>query len=454
MQRNGFVQLLRAVSAVALGTIALTSTGQAKSNITNLYTFCRDTPDSCFDGKNPTGALYTDGIGDFFGTTLAGGQNNAGLVFQLIFDADTGTRRFKRLYNFCAQSSCTDGSGPINVALIADTAGNLYGTTSGGGNGNNNGVVFMLKANASKTQYTYTQLYSFCQLHSGCEDGSHPIGGLTYAGATSGVPYDGASPLYGTTLQGGKHHVGVVFLLRPAKNGELPWVERVLYGFCTSHDSQNQCTDGKTPNGGIVVDANGNIVGTTSEGGLGNAGVAYRLTPPSSGIRWTETVLHQFCSSPNCTDGKTPLSGITIDGSGNFFGTTSAGGNAVDPCGTNGCGVVFKIDPHGIESQPYSFCSQAECADGGIPTGLALDPEGGLNGVTHVGGLKKSGTIFKLTDGTISILDYLKCTRRVCPNGTDAQGDLIVDPSGNIFGTMSQRGKFDGGTLFEVPLPE
>jgi uncharacterized repeat protein (TIGR03803 family) len=227
----------------------------------------------------------------------------------------------------------------------------------------------------------------------------------------------------------------------------------VLYGFCTSHDDLNQCTDGKTPNGGIVLDAAGNIVGTTSLGGLGDAGVAYRLSPPSSGSRWTETVLHQFCSSANCADGKTPQSGMIRDAAGNFFGTTVAGGNVADACGVSGCGVVFRIDPHGIISQPYNFCTQPDCSDGGVPTGLTLDSTGALYGMTHVGGITKSGTIFKLTGSTLEILDYLKCKPSNCPNGTNPQGDVTVDELGNLFGTMSEGGRFDGGTLFELPAP-
>lgn len=456
MQKTMLTGLLRApaIAAFALCATALAAPTQAAGvKFDNIYSFCTDTPDVCFDGKEPTGNLYSDVEGNLFGTTVLGGQNNAGTVYEIVRDIETGRNRHKKIYNFCASAGCTDGAQPHNATLIADVQGRLFGTASGGGEGNNNGVVFMLTPNAAKTRWTYRRLYSFCKTQTGCEDGSQPIGGLTYAGAVSGVPYDDVSPLYGTTLLGGKKHVGVVFSLKPGNTEDADWVEKVLYFFCTAQN----CADGKSPNGGIVVDGGGNLVGTTSQGGVTTdpcgatgCGVAYRLTPSDS-LHWTETVLHQFCSSANCADGSTPESGITIDGSGNFFGTTTGGGNAADVCGAAGCGVVFKIDPHGLQSQPYTFCAQENCADGGVPTGLTLDANGALFGLTNVGGNNKSGTMFKLTGSTLEVLGSFKCKKKSCTNGTAPEGDLLVDSAGDIFGTMSQRGKHDGGTLFELP---
>lgn len=453
MKRTLLTGLLRAPAIAALAVCAATFAHAAGVKFQNIYSFCNDTPDVCFDGKQPTGGLYSDVDGNLFGTTMLGGQNNAGTVYEVILDTETGTHTHKRIYNFCAATSCTDGTQPHNVTLIADVQGRLFGTASGGGAGNNNGVVFMLTPNAARTRWTYRRLYSFCSVDTGCEDGSQPIGGLTYAGAASGVPYDDVSPLYGTTLLGGRKHVGVVFSLRPGNTEDADWIEKVLYFFCTAQ----KCADGKSPNGGITLDGNGNIVGTTSQGGItddpcgtNGCGVAYRLTPSDS-LHWTETVLHQFCSSANCADGRAPASGITLDGSGNFFGTTTGGGNAADVCGAAGCGVVFKIDPHGLESQPYMFCSQDSCADGGIPTGLTLDDSGELFGLTNVGGTKKSGTMFKLTGSTLEVLGNFKCKKKMCANGTAPEGDLLLDAQGDIFGTMSQRGKYDGGEMFELP---
>jgi len=454
MQRNTPTGLLRAIAGLALCATAFASPAPAAaSTFRNIYTFCEDTPGTCFDGAQPSGNLYRDAEGNLFGTTVLGGQNDAGTVYEVVFNSDTGTHRHKKIYNFCAATSCTDGSQPRNVTLIVDVQGRLFGTASGGGGGNNNGVVFMLTPNATKTRWTYRRLYSFCETHTGCEDGSEPIGGLTYAGAASGVPYDDVSPLYGTTALGGRKHVGVVFSLKPGQTQEDDWVEKVLYYFCTAAN----CADGKTPNGGIVLDASGNIVGSTSQGGIttdpcgaNGCGVAYRLTPTAD-QHWTQTVLHQFCASAGCADGSAPQSGITIDGSGNFFGTTTAGGIADNACGASGCGVVFKIDPHGLESQPYAFCSQTDCADGGVPTGLTLDGDGSLYGVTAVGGTKRSGTVFKLDGSTLEVLGNFKCKKNGCVTGTAPQGDLLIDPNGNLFGTMSQRGRNDGGTMFELP---
>jgi uncharacterized repeat protein (TIGR03803 family) len=165
---------------------------------TVLYSFCSQS--SCADGSYPEAGLIMDGAGNLYGTTNSGGTSGTGVVFKL---APDGTETV--LYNFCSQSNCADGSYP-SAGLIMDGAGNLYGTTNGGGTSGTGvvaGVVFKLAPDG-----TEIVLYSFCS-QSSCADGSYPEAGLIM---------DGAGNLYGTTLSGGSTSgtgQGVVFMVTP-----------------------------------------------------------------------------------------------------------------------------------------------------------------------------------------------------------------------------------------------
>src|SRR3984893_3496796 len=203
------------------------------------------------------------------------------------------------LYNFCSQggSSCTDGYNPV-AGVLMDGVGNLYGTTSGTGINNNYGAVFRLAPSSSGG--TETVLYSFC-LQNGCPDGRSPRAGLLM---------DGAGNLYGTTIYGGARDSGTVFKLAASGTGRA---ETGFYNFC----SQSSCTDGVQPVAGLLMDGSGNLYGTTS------ANSVYKLAP--SGTGWTETVIYKFCSQSGCSDGSTPQAGLIMDGTGSLYGTTSRG---------------------------------------------------------------------------------------------------------------------------------
>ena len=201
-------------------------------------------------------------------------------------------------------------------------------------------------------------IYRFCSQQN-CADGTIPAGGLTYAGASSGVPYDGVSPLFGVTGGGGANNGGTVFELT---NSAGHWAENVLYSFCSQGGTD--CTDGHVPQGELVIDASGNPYGVTVQGGgndphLNGAGVAFELVP-SEGNAWSETTLYRFCSMAHCADGARPLAGLVTDAEGNLYGTTSRGGRrcATEP---DGCGTAFKIIPNGAASEEtvlYAFCEE------------------------------------------------------------------------------------------------
>jgi len=272
-----------------------------------------------------------DGAGNLYGTTREGGANKGGVVFQL---APSGTGWSETvLYSFCSQSNCTDGANPA-AGLIMDGAGNLYGTTIFGGTGSPaNGTVFMLTPDPTGTVWTETVLYLFCS-QTNCADGANPRAGLIM---------DATGNLYGTTQGGGGHGSGVVFELTPDPTGTV-WTETVLYSFCSQTPN---CADGSGPVAGLIMDAAGNLYGTTFRGGNGadifGNGVVFELTPDPTGTVWTETVLYSFCSQTNCADGNLPLAGLIMDAAGNLYGTTSVGGSNFASSCINGCGVVFEL---------------------------------------------------------------------------------------------------------------
>src|ERR1019366_9536867 len=211
----------------------------------------------------------------------------------------------------------TDGANP-QAGLIVDAAGNLYGTTVGGGT-YGYGTVFELTPNGSGG-WTEKVLYSFCS-QAYCPDGSEPYAGLIF---------DAVGNLYGTTLDGGTNWFGgTVFELTPAGGGS--WTETVLHSF------NKNGTDGANPYAGLIFDAVGNLYGTTEEGGTYGYGTVFELTPAAGGV-WTEKVLHNF--NNNGTDGGTPYAGLIFDAARNLYGTTAGGG-------TYYSGTVFRVNANG-----------------------------------------------------------------------------------------------------------
>jgi uncharacterized repeat protein (TIGR03803 family) len=302
------------------------------------------------DGSNPTAPLLYYG-GNFYGTTAYGGKNDGGVIFR--FEPDGS---YRVLYNFCAQPQCTDGYVPSG-ALIADGAGNLYGTTFIGG-ANNGGAIFELSASGVESV-----LYSFCS-RPNCTDGTGPLAGLIA---------DAAGNFYGTTERGGTgcngSGCGTAFELTPGG------AETVLYSFC----SRKTCEDGSVPMAPLVADASGNFYGTTTSGGrygkyFYDDGVVFKLAPDG-----TESVLYSFCRRQSyCADGANPEAGLTFDTAGNLYGTTLDGGTM-----SCGCGTVFRLAPDGKETVLHAF----GFADGtSLQVGVLLLQEGDLLGTAPEGG--------------------------------------------------------------------
>ena len=263
------------------------------------------------DGSYPAyGDLLFDQPGNIYGTTSAGG-NGYGLVYELTPPGSWNTESV--LYAF----SGNDGAYPQN-GVIFDNAGNLYGTTEEGGL-DNDGVVFELMP--VRGGWTACTLYNFRNGN----DGRYP---------TAGLIFDQSGNLYGATSDGGSGGGGTVFELTPS--GNCTWTLKTLYSFTGSGGGGQYCG----PWGTLVMDGAGNLYGTTQCDGVHNAGSVFKLTP--SGGSWTYTSLHDFAGG---SDGESPFCTVVFDVNGNLYGTAIFGGDR-DCIGAGaGCGIVWEITP-------------------------------------------------------------------------------------------------------------
>jgi uncharacterized repeat protein (TIGR03803 family) len=327
-----------------------------------LYSFCTQPP-NCADGYGPTGGLIFDESGNLYGTTSFGGneacQPGCGTVFELSPNSD-GTWTETVLHSF----SGTDGANPSNSFLIFDKTGNIYGTTQGGG-AYGHGAVFELSGSGG---WSETVLYSFCAV-SNCSDGQIPL---------AGAIFDKSGNLYGETYAGGTYNDGTIFKLSPRSGG---WSERVLHSFGGF--------DGLGPQGGLVFDKKGGLYGSTSSGGAHGSGEVFKLTRSKKG--WNRTVLHTFKGA----DGQFPYDHLIFDKAGNLFGTTAGGGKC------DNCGTVFELKPlwrGWKETAVYGFTGGGGDGDGFDPLGsLLLGKSGRLYGTTATGGTGGFGTVFEVT---------------------------------------------------------
>jgi uncharacterized repeat protein (TIGR03803 family) len=258
------------------------------------------------DGAQPTCDLVIDKSGDLFGTTYAGGDYNAGTVFEL--SKVNGVWTETVLHSFTGRNG--DGWEPY-AGLLMVGADTFYGTTWYGGSANGDGTVFKVFRAGGK--WKEKVVYSFDGA-----DGYEPWGTLIK---------DKNGGLYGTTYAGGANDEGVVFMLS-ASGGK--WTETVLHEFNSSNE------DGANPRAGLAWGSSGTLYGTTAEGGTpGYPGVGTVFELTQSGSVWTETILHSFEGS---SDGSFPQGDVVVDRDGTLYGTTNAGG-------MKNMGTVWKISP-------------------------------------------------------------------------------------------------------------
>jgi len=245
------------------------------------------------DGSQPLVGLVQGANGDFYGTTYAGGSGGDGTIFKI-----TPSGTFTTLHSFCAQSGCPDGENPF-AALVQGIDDNLYGTTLGGGT-KGFGTVFKITPGG-----TLTTLHSFCT-QSGCPDGQFPQTGLVQASNGN---------FYGTTIGGGTYGDGTIFEITPG--GKLT----TLYNVC----SQSGCPDGNYLYASLIQATDGNLYGIMDVGGANGSGTIFKIT-----LSGTLTTVYNFCSQRGCPDGQYPSGALVQDTDGNLYGTTADGGTNGD----------------------------------------------------------------------------------------------------------------------------
>jgi len=376
------------------------------------------------NGAHPELMSLIQGLdGGLYGMTIEGGNldcgntNGCGTVFKI------GPRKgLTTVYSFCSLPGCSDGGYPTATLLLARD-GNLYGTTEGGGSyvcGDwiGCGTVFRITRDG-----TLTTLHIFDNL----ENGFVPYAGLVQANG---------GDFYGTTAGGGTYQYGTVFKMAPdgtfatlhsfAKTDGAPLGNVIegddgkfygtTYGFPVSAGSVFQMTSGGTtrilplepynigdPFAGLAQDNDGNFYGTTYSGAI------FKVTPAGH-----LTVLYQFCSQQNCSDGYQPQAPLALGTDGNLYGTTRYGGDATCKCGT-----VFQITPTGVLTTLHRFTG----TDGANPmNGLVQATSGVFYGVVYAGGNQSCysdgcGTIFSLDMGLGPFVSFVSRGGKVGESG-------------------------------------
>ncbi len=346
------------------------------------------------NGSLPSAGLLIDAAGNLFGTTQNGGSSGGGTVFELAKSG--GSYILNTLVSFAG----TNGSYPTSAGVIADAAGNLFGTTAGGPVNLGGGTVFEVAKTGSGYASAPTVLVGF----SGHPDGFEP---------TAGLVADAAGDLFGTTYLGGVENSGTVFEVAKTGGGYAS-TATILVNF--------NFANGAGPDAGLIIDKAGDLFGTTQLGGANGFGTVFELVNNSGS--YTLTTLVSF----NGADGGGPLAGLIADAAGNLFGTTAAGG-------ASGEGTVFEIakTAGGYASTPTTVVSFG--VDGITPeAGLIADAAGNLFGTTTGGGIGH-GTVFEVTDSGFQVTCYVLGTRIATPTGERgiellAPGDLVLTASG------------------------
>ena len=318
-----------------------------------------------YDGSNPDSRVVFGPDGSLYGTTTFGGLYRSGVVFRLRPSASACKTAIcpwteTVLYSFTGQS---DGAVPEGD-LVFDQAGNIYGTTFAGGQGNCvplfSGCGAVYELTPSQGQWTPTVLHTF----TGLSDGGAP---------TSGLIFDQAGNLYSTTYAGGAYSLGTAFELTPSGAG---WTESVLHDFAGGNDGAN-------PEAGLVFDSSSNLYGVTAFGGGHIYGTAFELQASNGGFSYS--ILYNFG-----VESETPVPTLTLDSAGNLYGTAQSGG-------TGGVGAVFQLSPSG-GSWNYTSLHDFTFSTGGYPLGNVIrDAIGNLYGTTPYGGTGQDGVVYEIT---------------------------------------------------------
>ncbi len=397
----------------------------------------QDTNRNALDGAFPYAALVLGTDGSMYGTTSGGGSNCCGLgtVFQMTTNGTLTT-----LHSFgtirATNNSALDGAYPY-AALVPAGDGSMYGTTSGGGNIYGFGTVFRITTNG-----TLTTLYSFGTIQDAngdALDGANPYAALVL---------DSDGSVYGTSSGGGTNGFGAVF--RMTANGILT----NLYSFGTDQDAYGNPLDGAYPYAALIKGPAGSMYGTTSGNNIGGSangfGTIFRMTPDG-----TLTNVYSFGSIQDAygdlLDGAYPYAPLVLGTDGTMYGTTYGGGSNFNI----GFGTVFRITTNGALTTLYSFGTiqdtSGNALDGAYPdAGLISGGDGYYYGTTSQGGRYNNGTLFRITTNGILTTLYQFSGGS---DGSNPTGGLMQASDGDFYGTTEYGGTTNGdGTIFRLSI--
>jgi uncharacterized repeat protein (TIGR03803 family) len=447
--------LLTGSLAIGITVIALlTLSAQAQVSVTTLHSFgtLQDPiTQVVVDGSSPEAPLIQASDGELYGTASDGGTNGFGTIFKI-----TTNGTFTALYSFgAAQASsfwAADGMNP-KAALLQGSDGNLYGTASIGGTNNpatlygilGFGTVFKLTPDG-----TFSVLYGFGTVQDGSGnalDGADPVAALVQGS-------DGN--FYGATSQGGPNGLVIsnMFGSFPAPgDGTIFKLTpsgklTTLYSFGTIHDADGNALDGQTPAAPLVQASDGAFYGTTTDGGTNSDGTIFKITPDGK-----FTPLYSFGAMPGGLDGESPQAALVQGADGNLYGTASGGGRYGD-------GTIFKITTSGKFTLVYSFGAiqntNGDALDGANPEAALIQAkDGDFYGTTSDGGTNQFGTLFKTTaSGAFTCLysfGRLQDSGGSPLDGGSPQAALLQGRDGSFYGTTYEGGASnDNGTIFRL----
>jgi uncharacterized repeat protein (TIGR03803 family) len=373
-------------TGAVLSVVSVTAPGVT---LASLYSF----PGDIF---GPHSGLTQAKDGNFYGTTVGGGNYGAGTVFRFT------TNGVQTLHSFGA--TLTDAASPY-AGLVQGKDGNLYGTTAAGGR-YGDGTVFRITTNGAGV---FPLLVSF---HG--DNGASPVAGLVQGsdGNFYGTTQNGGAYGNGTAFNSG---YGTVFTMTPA-------------GLLTTLVSFNYA-NGAYPSGVLVQGTDGNFYGTTPNGGTNGGGTVFKMT--------TSGNLSTLYSFGGGNDGSFPGAGLVQVTDGSFYGTTFYGG-------ARGFGTVFRITSSGVLTTLYSFNGGN---DGGYPSGgLVQSTDGNLYGTTQTGATYGGGTVFRIApNGSLATLAAFDVYQGATP-----QGALVLGTDGNLYGTTQTGGTSGMGAIFQL----
>lgn len=364
------------------------------------------------EGAVPTSTLILDRGGKLYGTTQMGGTNADGVAFQLKPGGSGWV--YNKLHDFGPQES--SGIEPLNYGgLTIGPDGAIYGCTYDGGlldcGQSYCGLVFRLTPPASICK-SVSCAWNYSVIHAFDGDAENPAGSLIF---------DQAGNMYGTGEFGSSYKIS------PSGGN---WIESSISGLPGDVF------------GGMVLDSQGNLYGTWWEasGGNDNYGGVFKLTPTSSG--YVQSVVYRFTNS---NDGARPIGGLTIDGAGNLYGSTSTGG-------TGGGGTVFELSPSGGGWTLHILCSLTGLTTGGPRSALTMDSLGDLYGTTYTGGTHGGGSVFKASRNGDSwtCSDLHDFDAGLIANGVLPVAGVAIDSQGNLYGSTESGGTQGAGVIWEI----